>query len=278
MIPDRTLLPKYAQIVATLRSDIEENRIPVGSVLPSEDGFARRFGVSRMTVRQAHAVLAQQGLIERRQGVGTVVVNNTIRRSIGSLTGFAEDVSSAGHRPGAVVLSFKRIVPDAGVAAALCVEVGASVVTFERLRTIDGQPVGLQEEWVPDALVPGISPQDLEDASFYSLIEDRYGLQVESADQRMHARLPTDRESAILKIPAGIPVWVVERRSRLIDDRPFEMLHALYRADRISYGTRLVRATASGPAPDERAAFLVHMSSDEGGIRTQQQGYEEERN
>ena len=85
----------------------------------------------------------------------------------------------------------------------------------------------------------------------------------------MQARLPTDRETALLKVPAGIPVWVVERVSRLADGRPFELLHALYRADRISYFTKLVRATVNGPAPDERASFLVHMSSDEGDIRTQ---------
>ena len=166
MTQDRSLLPKYAQIVATLRSDIEANRISVGSVLPSEADFARQFGVSRMTVRQAHTVLAQQGLIERRQGVGTVVVNNTIRRSIGSLTGFAEDVAKAGNRPGAVVLSFERIVPDRATVEVLRLERTSLVVKFERLRTVDGLPVGLQEHLVPDSLVPDLAPADLENASF----------------------------------------------------------------------------------------------------------------
>ncbi|RLK22684.1 regulatory GntR family protein [Micromonospora sp. M71_S20] len=65
--------PKYQRIYAAIRAAIESGEYAPGARLPSEAAFAREFGVTHVTVRQALAELRRDGLVEPRQGVGTFV-------------------------------------------------------------------------------------------------------------------------------------------------------------------------------------------------------------
>jgi DNA-binding LacI/PurR family transcriptional regulator len=64
-------LPKYRQIVESLRSSLLAGSYRNGARLPSEAELVRRFGVSRMTVVKAMQQLQQEGLLVRRTGSGT---------------------------------------------------------------------------------------------------------------------------------------------------------------------------------------------------------------
>ncbi len=50
---------------------------PKGTKLPSEPELAEKFGVSRATLREAMRTFESQGLLRRRQGLGTFVVGPT---------------------------------------------------------------------------------------------------------------------------------------------------------------------------------------------------------
>lgn len=83
-------LPRYLEIKAALVADIKAGAFPVGSLLPTEHELCRRFDVSRFTVRQALKGMEDAGLIERRSGVGTMVLaaeqQETFVHSLTSLT------------------------------------------------------------------------------------------------------------------------------------------------------------------------------------------------
>jgi DNA-binding LacI/PurR family transcriptional regulator len=64
-------LPKYRQIVDSLRTGITSGQYRNGARLPSEAELVRRFGVSRMTAVKAIQQLQQEGLLVRRTGSGT---------------------------------------------------------------------------------------------------------------------------------------------------------------------------------------------------------------
>lgn len=64
----------YRKIAAELRSDIER-QLQAGDTLPPERDLAERFSVHRLTIRQALEVLADEGLISRLHGRGTVVLD-----------------------------------------------------------------------------------------------------------------------------------------------------------------------------------------------------------
>ena len=64
-------MPKYRQIVDSLRTSITSGQYRNGGRLPSEAELVRRFGVSRMTAVKAVQQLQQEGLLVRRAGSGT---------------------------------------------------------------------------------------------------------------------------------------------------------------------------------------------------------------
>lgn len=66
-------MPSPAQRLQTELSTLVHS-LPPGSRLPSEPQLARQFHVSRATLREAMRAFETQGLLQRRQGVGTFVI------------------------------------------------------------------------------------------------------------------------------------------------------------------------------------------------------------
>src|SRR5699024_8294338 len=62
---------KYQQLAKTLREQIAAGTFAATGLLPTEKAIAEAYQLSRQTVRQALSLLAQEGLIEKRQGSGS---------------------------------------------------------------------------------------------------------------------------------------------------------------------------------------------------------------
>jgi GntR family transcriptional regulator len=73
--------PLYQQIIDGLKRDISEGRLPAGTSLPSFRQLAEQLMVSLITVKRAYEELEREGIIYRRQGLGTFVAENGDDRS-----------------------------------------------------------------------------------------------------------------------------------------------------------------------------------------------------
>ena len=82
--------------------------------------------------------------------------------------------------------------------------------------------------------------EDLE-AGLWQLLEDKFGVELDWADQTIGCVLPTESIAGHLKIKKSTPVLVVERITYKPDGRPIEFCQGYYRADRYSYRARLKR-------------------------------------
>src|SRR5690606_6414843 len=67
-------LPRYVQVGRQLTADLADGRFPDGSQLPTEMQLCKKLNLSRFTAREAIRLLVDQGLVARRQRVGTIVV------------------------------------------------------------------------------------------------------------------------------------------------------------------------------------------------------------
>ena len=76
------------RVVATIRTQILQGRLPVGTRLPPEREFSERLGVSRTVVREAVRILVTQGLLDTRHGIGTTVRAVTREEVVKPLTLF----------------------------------------------------------------------------------------------------------------------------------------------------------------------------------------------
>ena len=90
--------PLYSRIQRDISESITAGEYPPGARIPSEAALAERYGVTRMTVRQAVDGLIGKGLVTRRQGSGTYVLRRReAQRGLNRLTSFTEDMDAQGR-------------------------------------------------------------------------------------------------------------------------------------------------------------------------------------
>jgi GntR family transcriptional regulator len=221
----------------------------LGQAIPSERRLSTDFGVSRLTVRAALDELVREGHLVRRHGSGTFVSEPKIAQQL-TLTSFSEDMRRRGMVPGSKTIDLETVHAGARLGRALHVSPNAEVVRIRRLRLADGETMAIETLHVPGAVVPGLTRAHLEDASFYAILEERYGVVVESGIQTIEPTVTNEEESALLRVPLHSPAFLFERTSSTKDGTIVEFVRSVYRGDRY----RLIAELSHRPARDLRAA------------------------
>lgn len=228
--------PKHVEIERHLRAVIEDAQ--PGDRLPSDTDLCDRFGVSRMTARQAVRTLQGEGLLVRRRGQGTFATEPPrVHRQMGTLLGFSEEMHRRGLRPGARVLATGVREATRTEAAALSIPRPSRVGFVERLRLADDIPVAIELAVLPPGL-RGVIDADLATGSIFSALRE-LGWAPAVATGTLTARLTTDEEAELLGLPT-LAVLMVERRTIFnADGVPVERSETRYAADRYVFDVRL---------------------------------------
>jgi GntR family transcriptional regulator len=251
VINPRSPVPKYHQLSEIL-SDLIATELEVDTPIPSERVLAERFGVARMTVRQAVNQLVTGGKLYRVPARGTYVARPTIVLPV-RLTSFTEDMTSRGLTPGSVDLVRRTHPADDALAAELRIPAGEQVHVVERLRTADGEPMAIERAYLPARIAPGLTDTPLADQSLYSVLEERYRIILDAGEQTIQASTVTAADAGLLGVPDGSPVLLFTRRS-FATGVPIEYVVSAYRADRyqLNIALDLPTRTPSGigfPSP-----------------------------
>ncbi|MBN9612342.1 MAG: GntR family transcriptional regulator, partial [Actinobacteria bacterium] len=114
-----------------------------------------------------------------------------------------------------------------------------SAVMLRRVRSLDGSPAVLETVWLPADLCAPLLQMKMEDRSLFTVLRDSLGLVPHHATERLSATVLDDFEANELERRAGDPALLVERRTRMADGRPLEVVKSLLRADRFSFTTEL---------------------------------------
>lgn len=198
-----------------------------GTAAPSERDLVERFGVARMTVRQALDVLVAEGVLQRFPGRGTFVAPP--RRKPSQIASFTEDMAGRGTVAESRTLVAEKVKAPAGVARALGIAPREPVLRWRRLRLADGSPVCLSDAYLSASLVPGIfDGPDLPD-SLYDELTSR-GRRPTWAEDSLSAGVATPEEAELLECKEG-SVVIRHTRRALWEDRPIEISRSVYRAD-----------------------------------------------
>jgi len=199
---------KYERVVRALMARIEDGTYRPGNLLPSQHELVREFGVSRPTVIEALRILRQQGWIETQPARGSFV------RGRVPLT--TDETGHAGQRMldraesvvSAELLQAGIVVAPQRVATLLDLPSGSKAFVRQYVLNDDDGPFELVSAWFPLDLVAGTelaSPEPLREGLRRHL-QQRKGVRLDHAVERVIARAATSDEANALKIAAGSPV------------------------------------------------------------------------
>ncbi|HEX5482261.1 MAG TPA: GntR family transcriptional regulator [Terriglobia bacterium] len=230
-------VPLYLQVRERLRETL--SHMEAGQLIPAERELESRFGVSRITIRNAVDDLVIEGLLVRQQGRGTFVQQPKLTHELSTITSWTEQLETLGYTPRTSQSEIEEIDSPARVAFALKLEKGERVFRIKRLRLASEEPVTLMVNYLPSGLVPGLAERVAPYESLYEALEKEYGLEPASAVDTVEARSATEEEAQQLKIEPWASVVCVTRVSHLEDQRPLEFAKAISRGDRYQYRVKL---------------------------------------
>jgi GntR family transcriptional regulator len=238
--PTPSFLPLYQQIKSLLTQSLQAGEWRPGEAIPSEMDLAVRFKVSQGTVRKAIDELATENLLVRRQGKGTYVATHAeeqIQYRFLRLTPDEGAPSSMQRR----LLDCRRMRAPADVARALELKAGEAAVQLRRLLLADEKPVVFDDIWLPGTLFKGLSAEKLSGyrGPMYGLFESEFGVRMIRAEEKIRAVAAGAGEAAVLALPIGAPLLLVERLSFTYGDKPVELRRGLYNTASHHYRNQL---------------------------------------
>jgi DNA-binding GntR family transcriptional regulator len=230
-------VPLYQQIAEQLHHSIRTGKLEPGSLLGNEIRLADRLGLSRPTMRRAIGELVDKGVLVRKRGVGTQIVQGPITRSV-QLSSLFDDLQSEEQQPGTAVLTNEVVPASDEVAAALKVPRRIPVLHLRRVRLAGGKPLAILENYLPHQLID-VGAEDLTSVGLYQLMR-KAGVRMKVAKQRIGARAGTGDECALLDEPAASPLLTMDRVTHDDTGIVVEWGRHVYRASRYDFAVTLV--------------------------------------
>ena len=231
-----TTKPKYLVIYEWLSKQIETKEYRPGDRIPSEHDLAAKFKVHRMTIRQAIDKLIEDHRLVRRRRSGTFLLSEKssmlIRRSLGNLPIFYNDIREAGFEPSYKTLEAKVIAGTEPDVSKLGLRAGDPVLSLYRLMLANNMPLALERSYLPANLFPGLIDRKVD--ILYDLMKE-YQIVPHFAEQEIGAVLPNASERKLLKVKETCPC--IQITSLVFDQggRPVELSLALHRGDKYRF-------------------------------------------
>lgn len=235
----QTTVPLYIQIAEGILDRIQSGALAPGDRLQPERELSEALGVNRRTVREALRVLESEGLIERKQGVGTFVSQPKVEREVDRLFSFTKGMRGKGFQPGANLILLEKRIPDLSVVQRLQLTPTSPVYYGLRLRLLNNERTMLEKFYLPYSFFPDLDKHDLNQRSLYEVFQTEYGIIPTEAEQSIEAVKATEFESEMLGIGIEEPV-ILERRVTFDQhQRPIESAKDVYRGDRFRFTARV---------------------------------------
>ncbi len=229
-------VPLYYQLARAIEAAIRDGELAPGDRFENELALAKRLVLSRPTTRRAIQELVDKGLLVRKRGVGTQVVQSPAHGRV-ELTSLFDDLARAGQEPSTQLLDYSVGPPDEQVAGELNLGPDRQVASIHRLRYANGEPLALMTNHLPVEIAP--DPEELERSGLYQSLRVR-GVHIRLARQRIGARGATRSEARLLHEKAGAPLLTMARTAFDDSGSAVEFGTHCYRASRYYFDTTLV--------------------------------------
>lgn len=227
----------YVQLADCLREDIEKLVFPSDSLLPSEKELAEKYSVSRITVRQALALLASKNYVKAQQGIGTRVIFQKPALPP-HIAGLSLEMERRGQVLCTNLCSMALVSPSREVQKALYIKEGEKCYRLRRLRELKGLPLVYTESFLR-RLKPLPLDREYYEASLYTFLRNKNGLVIRRAKDSIEAIRSGKRLARLLGIPPGDPVLLRTRQGFLPNGLVFEYSKSYFAGARYRHRLRI---------------------------------------
>lgn len=199
--------PLYQQLHDIILYEIQKNKYKIGDQIPSEEQIMRKYGVSRVTVRNAIKLLVEENVLVKKHGKGTFVAMPVYIEKMSAGGSFTESGLQMKKIPTTQIISLERKLAAKRVSRYLGISEGTEIIRLKRLRVLDGLPAIFEiDSFRKDC--DFLEKINLKDASLINVLKN-YGLkptyfdniiEVTLADYELSDLLKVDYEEPLVKI------------------------------------------------------------------------------
>ena len=226
--------PRYLDVAEILESEVQE--LAPNCLLPTEEQLAKRFGVSRVTIRGALDLLVKSGMVSRRRGRGTTVSPPKITRHFSPFFSFERDMKEQGVRFETRVLNCQPLAPvPENIQGRLQLERDSRACLLTLVRVVDDRIVCHDRRYYPPTISARLNPERMEQEDASKVLEDVVGTRIGLVDWESEIVSSSSELSAALGIKprtlvlANTYTWLTENRV------PVETGVISYRTDRCRF-------------------------------------------
>lgn len=225
--------PMYIKIHNKIKRDIEKHVYKVGDRIPAERQLSVKFGVSRMTLRQAIKTLEDEGILERRLGSGTYVANQKVQEKMSGIMSFTEITKANDQVPSSELISYQVSKPSLSEKERLNLQADSNVLRMERIRYADETPICHEVVTVPYELVKNNSKEEISTHLYETFEKNNY--QIGRVTEHISAAVSNENDARLLNVKKGEALITRRQVTEFSDGRPFEYTRARYVADRFEF-------------------------------------------
>ncbi len=217
--------PLHERVRELLTENLSEMRVQADNRLPSESALALRLGVSRATIRETLLAMEREGLVTKRQGIGTFIHPSALgaKARIETIVDFNQMIRSAGYNKAVLISRTHNEVASTELAAPLSIAKGDGLHVLERTYCADDKPAIYCVIRFPLVLVKDPNAWTAPD-NIYSTVKRACGLEVTHRIAWFKARIVDKQVSKALRLPVGEPIFSWDEVMYDLADRP--VLHA----------------------------------------------------
>jgi GntR family transcriptional regulator len=241
-VKQRRIQPLYHQIYLQLRQLLTESALDISHPLPSEPMLAKRYGVSRVTIRKTLQQLQQEGLIRRMHGKGTFPAHpndDAAEDSTGKsdISSALDNLLSFEKRTTAVTLDWEMVDAEPAIARKLKSE---RCLRITRLRSMEEVPISFTILHVPERYGHLLQQETVGNDPIIRALEQG-GVEAYDADQVLSATAASPDLAKHLGVETGSPLIVMRRLMFNAEHDPVLHQESCYPPDRFEYRMRVSR-------------------------------------
>ncbi|MER2063046.1 MAG: trehalose operon repressor [Alkalibacterium sp.] len=228
-------MSRFQEIFLDIESDILNQTYKAGELLPSENKLAKKYNVSRETIRKALTLLLESGYIQKKQGKGSIVLD--IKRfdfPISGLTSYKE-LEEAQHINSETLLIKNHIetLPEY-IASSLDLASDTKAHTVIRGRRVDGETVILDKDYLLTSVIEEL-PDEEAKKSLYNYIEKELGLTIGYARKEFIVEPATKEDRELMTLHGDTHVVVTRSEVHLEDTTLFQYTESRHRLDKFRF-------------------------------------------